>query len=252
MELQSPTTSIGIYANWSSDQWDFGTNRDYPAVKHNGALVPGQRRTSIHADNRNAPVIGEPVVAALHVSGATSTVWQWQSSTSSGAWANIAGANAATYIPVAADAGRHLRAKVTFTASGQSRTLTTVNTAAVAGAPGVAAPDPTSVIPAIPIIGEKIRFSRPAVGASGPGVWRWQRCDDAAMQTGCQFVASSEPANNAYTEYTPAAGTDTDVGKYLQAYVYYADRGNNNAWTRAKTPIMGPVVAAAPTATTSP
>ena len=252
VELQSPTTSTGIYANWSVDQWDFGTARDYPAVKHNGVLVPGQRRTSIHADNRNAPVIGEPVVAALHVAGATSTAWQWQSSTSSGAWVNIAGANAATYIPVAADAGRHLRAKVTFTASGQSRMLTTVNTAAVAGAPGASVPDPASVIPAIPIIGEKIRFSRPAAGASGPAVWRWQRCDDAAMQTACKFVTSSEPANNAYTEYTPVARTDSDVGKYLQAYVYYADSGNNNAWTRAKTPVMGPVVAAAPTSPPPP
>ena len=250
VELQSPTTSAGIYANWSADQWDFGTNRDYPAVKHNGVMVPGQRRTSIHADNRNAPVIGEPVTAALHVAGATSTSWQWQSSTSSGAWADIAGANEATYIPVAADAGRHLRAKVTFTASRQSRTLTTVNTAAVTNTPGVTATDAT--FPAIPTVGQKIRLSLSATGATSPGLWRWQRCDDTAMQTGCKFVVSSEPANNAYTEYTPTAGTDSDVGKYLQAYVYYADRGNNNAWTRAKTPVMGPVVAAAPTATTSP
>ena len=250
VELQSPTTSTGIYANWSADQWDFGTDRDYPAVKHNGVLVPGQRRTSIHSDNRNAPVIGEPVAAALNVAGATSTAWQWQSSTSSGAWANIAGANAATYIPVAADAGRHLRAKVTFTASGQSWTLTTVNTAAVVSSPGTTAAD--AAFPAIPIVGQKIRLSISATGATSPGLWRWQRCDDAAMETGCKFVASSEPANNAYTEYTPAAGTDSDVGKYLQAYVYYADSGNNNAWTRAKTPVMGPVVAAAPTATTSP
>ena len=248
--LQSPTTSAGIYAGWSADQWDFGTARDYPAVKHNGVLVPGQRRTSIHADNRNAPVIGEPLVAALHVAGATSTVWQWQSSTSSGAWANIAGANAATYIPVAADAGRHLRAKVTFTASGKSRTLTTVNTAAVAGAPGATASG--AAFPAIPIVGQKLRLTLSATGATSPGLWRWQRCDDAAMETGCKFVASSEPANNSYTEYTPAAGTDSDVGKYLQAYVYYVGSGNGDAWTRAKTPVMGPVVAPPPTSTPSP
>ena len=244
VDLQSPTTSTGIYANWSADQWDFGTNRDYPAVKHNGALVPGQRRTSIHADNRNAPVLGEPVTAALHVAGATSTVWQWQNSTSSGAWANIAGAaNAATYIPVAADAGRHLRAKVTFTASGQSRMLTTVNTAQVSQSS--AATVSGDFLP-VPIVGEKIRFLLPANGAANPGVWRWKRCNDAAMQTGCQFVTASEPANQAHSEYTPAAGTDTDAGKYLQVYVYYADRANNNAWTQAKTPALGPVAAAPP------
>ena len=246
VELQSPTTSTGIYANWSADQWDFGTGRDYPAVKHNGVLVPGQRQTSIHSDSRNAPVVGEPVVAGLHVAGATSTSWQWQSSTSSGAWADIAGANAATYIPVAADVGRHLRAKVTFTVSGKSRTLTTVNTGAVASTPAAVA-----VAPVIPFVGQKIRFSLPVSGATASGPWLWKRCDDAAMLTGCKSVASSEPANNAYSEYTPRAGTDTDVGKYLQAYVYYADSGNNNAWTRVNTPVLGPVVAA-PTSTTSP
>ena len=249
VELQSPTTSTGIYANWSASQWDFGTNREYPAVKHNGVLVPGQRRTSIHADNPNAPVIGEPVVAALHVAGATSTSWQWQSSLNYGGWTNIAGANAATYIPVTADWWRHLRAKVTFTASGRNQTLTTVNTAEVAGAPGASAADAAS---GIPIVGEKIRFSLSAAGATSPGAWRWKRCDDAAMLMGCKFfVTSSEPAGNAFTEYTPVAGTDSDVGKYLQAYVYYVDSGNNNAWTRAKTPVLGPV-AAATTSTTSP
>ena len=246
VELQSPTTSTGIYAGWSASQWDFGTGREYPAVKHNGVLVPGQRRTSIYSDSRNAPVVGESVVAALHVAGATSTVWQWQSSTSSGAWADIAGANAATYIPVAADAGRHLRAKVTFTASGRNQTLNTVNTGAVASTPAAVA-----AAPVIPIVGQKIRFSLPVSGATASGAWRWKRCDDAAMLTGCKSVASSGPANNAYTEYTPVAGTDSDVGKYLQAYVYYADSGNNNAWTRSKTPALGPV-AAAPTSTTSP
>ena len=243
VELQSPTTSTGIYANWSADQWDFGTNRDYPAVKHNGVLVPGQRRTSIHADNRNAPVLGEPVTAALNVAGATSTSWQWQSSTSSGAWANIAGASAATYIPVAADAGRHLRAKVTFTASGKSRTLNTVNTAQVSQPS--AATVSGNFLP-VPIVGEKIRFLLPTNGSANPGVWRWKRCNDAALQTGCKFVTTSEPASQAHSEYTPAAGTDTDAGKYLQIYVYYADRANNNAWTQAKTPALGPVAAAPP------
>ena len=66
------------------------------------------------------------------------------------------------------------------------------------------------------------------------------------MATNCKFRSSSEPANNAYTEYTPAAGTDTDVGKYLRAYAYYADTANSNAWTRTQTPVLGPVVAAAP------
>ena len=122
--------------------------------------------------------------------------------------------------------------------------MTTFNTAKVVASPSATASDATSFIP---VIGSaKIRFSLSAAGAVNPSVWRWQRCNDAAMLTGCKFVTSSEPANNAYTEYTPAAGSDTDVGKYLQAYVYYADTGNGNAWTQGKTPVLGPV-AAAPT-----
>ena len=244
-ELQSPTSNTGIYSAWSASQWDFGTAREYPAVKHNGKLVPGQRETSIRSDNINAPVVGEPVVAGLNVTGATSTAWQWQSSSGGAAWTDIASSTAATYIPVAADVGKHLRAKVTFTAAGRSRTVNTFNTAKVVSSPGAAASDVSSFVP---VVGEKIRLSLSAAGASSPGVWRWKRCDDAAMLTGCKFVVSSEPANNAYTEYTPAAGTDTDVGKYLQAYVYYADSGNGNAWTRGKTPVLGPVAAASATA----
>ena len=241
-ELQSPTSTVGIYSTWSASQWDFGTSRQYPAVKHNGKLVPGQRESFIRADNPAAPVVGEPVVAGLNVTGATSTVWQWQRSPGGAAWSDIAGAAAATYIPTTTDVGNHLRAKATFTTAERSRTVTTFNTAKVVASPSATASDATSFIP---VIGSaKIRFSLSAAGASNPSIWRWQRCNDAAMLTGCKFITSSEPASNAYTEYTPTAGSDTDVGKYLQAYVYYADGGNGNGWTRGETPVLGPVAAA--------
>ena len=240
-ELQSPTGNTGIYAAWGAGQWDFGTGSQYPAVKRGGKLVPGQRETSIRSGNPNVPVVGRPLVAGLNVTGATSTVWQWQSSADGAAWSNIAGAAAATYTPTTTDAGKHLRAKASFTVSGKSRTATTFNTAKVVALPGATAADVSSFIP---VVGEKIRFSLSAAGAVNPSVWRWQRCDDAAMLTGCKFVTSSEPDNYAYTEYTPTAGSDSDVGKYLQAYVYYADGGNGNGWTRGKTPVLGPVAAA--------
>ena len=32
--LQSPTTATGIYDSWSNDDWDFGTTKQYPAVKY--------------------------------------------------------------------------------------------------------------------------------------------------------------------------------------------------------------------------
>ena len=34
VELQSPTTTIGIYLSWSSDNWDFGTSVQYPVLKY--------------------------------------------------------------------------------------------------------------------------------------------------------------------------------------------------------------------------
>ena len=51
--------------------------------------------------------------------------------------------------------------------------------------------------------------------------WRWPPCDDAAMTTNCKLAQSGSAAQTC-TECTPVVGADTDVGKYLQAYAYYA------------------------------
>ena len=261
-ELQRPIGYTGIYASWNANvdgvaggdvPWDFGTPRQYPVLKY-GSLDPVQQHPplSVHHDNWDAPVAGEPVTAVLTKPGVTGITWQWQSSADAATWTNITSATSDTYIPVAADAasgGKHLRVTATFTASGSSQTLTAEQTAKVVSAPGATAADATS---GIPIVGLTIRHRLSATGSTNPYVWRWQRCDDAAMTTNCKFRSSSEPADNAYTEYTPVAGTDTDVGKYLQAYVYYIDTANSNAWTRTQTPVLGPVVAAAPAPTTTP
>ena len=43
-QLQSPTTATGIYSSWSEEIWDFGTNKQYPALKgDDGTLLAGQR-----------------------------------------------------------------------------------------------------------------------------------------------------------------------------------------------------------------
>ena len=243
-ELQSPTSNTGIYAGWQAAQWDFGTSRQYPAVKHNGKLVPGQRQTSIQSAHWNAPLVGEPVTAGLNVTGATSIVWQWQSSANGAIWTNIAGATAASYIPVVADAasgGKFLRAQATFTLSGQSQTLTTVNTAKALAA-NTATPGAAATV--LVMVGKPLHYHHASVTAAATANrtgWQWMRCDDAAMTVNCQ-LAQSSPATHAYAEYTPAAGTDTDVGKYLRAHAYYADSGNSNAWTRTQTPVLGPVL----------
>ena len=73
------------------------------------------------------------------------------------------------------------------------------------------------------------------------------------MTANCK-LAHSTPVTQAYTEYTPVAGadTDTDAGKYLQAYAYYSPCGGDNPWTRTQTPVLGPVAAAPPAPTTPP
>ena len=44
-DLQSPTTATGIYSSWSEEIWNFGTNKQYPALKkeEDGTLLAGQR-----------------------------------------------------------------------------------------------------------------------------------------------------------------------------------------------------------------
>ena len=43
-ELQAPTEAAGIYADWNADWWDFGTAKQYPALKYGGMDVGRQRR----------------------------------------------------------------------------------------------------------------------------------------------------------------------------------------------------------------
>ena len=43
-ELQTPTGHTGIYAEWNAEWWDFGTARQYPALKYQGMDVGAQRR----------------------------------------------------------------------------------------------------------------------------------------------------------------------------------------------------------------
>ena len=281
-ELQSTTGYTGIYTNWDVDldgdgvndnPWDFGTPHQYPALKYGGLDPYKQRQLSIRSDSWNAPVAGEPVFASaetytiratlnIPATAAITTTWQWQHSTGGTEWTNAPGASAtsAIYYPVAEDddaatddvhdEGKYLRAEATFTynVSGSSvtKTLTTANTAKVTAAPAASA-----AVTVVPIVGEKLRYALPAGVTLPDGVtveWRWMSCVDAKM-TSCALRHQSNLMFDAHTEYTPVAGTDTDVGKYLRAYAYYAANDAGKTWTRTETPVLGPVVAAP---TTSP
>ena len=144
----------------------------YPALKCGGLVLLRQRSVSVSvlSVNGNIPIVGGPVTAVLDAPGATGITRQWQSSVDGSAWTDIANATSATYIPVVADAaagGKRLRVKASFTAWGESHTLTTDRTAKVvsnANAPVIAA---TSA----PIVSEKLRYylsaARTNPGAGG-------------------------------------------------------------------------------------
>ena len=66
-ELQSPTMAIGIYRSWSATVWDFGTTKQYPAIKYtrgddddNPACGSSQQpvcETSISGQRNTTPTI---------------------------------------------------------------------------------------------------------------------------------------------------------------------------------------------------
>ena len=268
-ELQTPTGYTGIYANWKLDIdgdtttgdasgkdeiWDFGTGHQDPVLKdpslndeQQQQQIKQQRRNFLSADNWNAPAVGDLV--SVSTDAPASATWKWQRETD-GVWSEISNATASSYVPVAADVGQRLRAIATYIEGGISQTLTTANTGAVVAVSSVTAGAPAP----LPVVGEKLRYGLGAVGATDIQAWHWRRCDDLAMTTNCKAVTAAILPNKAHSEYTPTAGAGdaNDVNKYLQAHVYYAANDAAKTWTRATTPVMGPVVAAAASSSSGP
>ena len=89
--------------------------------------------TGMVALSRATPAVGKSLTAALTDpdGGVTGAIWTWAwSTTSSGSFSTISGANSATYTPVQADVGRFLRATASYTdafSSGKSVSRTADN-----------------------------------------------------------------------------------------------------------------------------
>ena len=59
-DLQSPTTATGIYSSWSEEIWNFGTNKQYPALKgDDGTLLAGQRLGLQSLELSDKAILGE-------------------------------------------------------------------------------------------------------------------------------------------------------------------------------------------------
>ena len=266
-ELQTPTGYTGIYANWKLDIdsdtttgdssgkdkiWHFGTGHQYPVLK-DPSLTPAQqqqqikqqRRNFLTADNWGAPAVGDPV--SVSDDAPASATWKWQRETG-GVWSYIDRATTSTYVPVAADDGKRLRAIATYTEGGITQTLTTANTGEVVAVSSVAA----GVTQLTPVVGAAIHHRiAPTAGIAATSIhrWRWLRCDTAAMTGATCIIAASSAKGSATASYTPSAA---DVGKYLQAHIYYAASDVAKTWTRTQGPLLGPVIAAAPAASPGP
>ncbi len=268
-DLQRPTAygSTGsIYADWNlnldgvtggDDPWDFGTSRQYPALKFTGRTTY-RGPAWIEADHWNAPVAGEPIVAGLYTKTARALVspsatittcdgvantdsrqaWVWERSDDGRtSWATVTStrgpACSYVYVPSSTDVGKYLRARVARTSGGDAVTLHTA--AVVASSAATSAAATFAGGNASPVVGTAVTVS-PLPTHSDRTLWRWQRCTASDGTGTCTLLAPGEPS----WSYTPAAA---DVGNYLRAFVYYSSGASTPVWTRAATGFTGAVAA---------
>ncbi len=268
-DLQRPTAygSTGsIYANWNlnldgntggDDPWDFGTSRQYPALKFTGRTTH-RGPAWIEADHWNAPVAGEPLVAGLYAKTARALVtpaatittcdgvantdsrqaWVWERSDDGRtSWTDVSSSNGSScsyvYVPSSSDVGKYLRARVARTSGGDAYTLTTA--AVVASSAATAATASFAGGNASPVVGTAVTVSA-LPSHSDRTLWRWQRCTASDGTGTCTLLAPGTPS----WSYTPVAA---DVGGYLRAFVYYSSGASTPVWTRAATGFTGAVAA---------
>ena len=266
-DLQRPTGYSSIYANWNlnldgdantdDDPWDFGTSRQYPALKFTGRTTH-RGPAWIEADHWNAPVAGEPLVAGLYTKTSRALVtpaatittcdgvantnsrqaWVWERSDDGRtSWTTVTStrgpACSYVYVPSSSDVGKYLRARVARTSGGDAYTFTTATV--VASSAATAATATFAGGNASPMVGTAVTVS-PLPSHSDRTLWRWQRCTASDGTGTCTLLAPGTPS----WSYTPVAA---DAGGYLRAFVYYSSGASTPVWTRAATGFTGAVAA---------
>ena len=163
------------------------------------------------------PVVGVALAATLSdVDGSVADqVWQWQSSPAQPdpVWSSIAGANSATYTPLASDAGSLLRATVVYTdGSGSGRMAGSAPTGRVDQL-GI-----VTVLPQTPVVGKAVKatLSDPD-GMEANQRWRWERSPYGTESELVWTVIAGAQTSS----YTPVASEDS--GKVLRVRVSYDD-----------------------------
>ena len=192
--------------------YDDATGRGRTASSDATARLDQRGTITLSSD---APVVGDEIGATLSDAddGVANEAWKWESSQDEGElmWSIITRADAATYTPVSDDAGRLLRAMVTYDdAVGMGRMAVSAATAA-ADQRGAVTLSPTA-----PIVGEAATaMLTDADGDVTSQAWQWER------SPGIGILEWSAISGTESASYTPTA--PEDAGKLLRVVVTYTD-----------------------------
>ena len=205
------TTDVGKLLR-ASVTYDDATGTGRTAVSAATAAADQVGTLSVSTDN---PVVGEALMATLTDAdgGITNQVWVWEGSPDEDPldWSVITGADSATYTPVASDAGRLLRARVTYDDTvGTGRSAITEATDAVDQRGAV------TLSPVTAVVGEAVTaVLADADGGVANEVWEWERSPGTGEP---EWSVISDATSSSYT---PTASDD--AGRILRVTVGYAD-----------------------------
>jgi cytochrome c-type biogenesis protein CcmH/NrfG len=189
------------------------TTTPAPATTAAAPATPAPNRPALTGNitiNNSSPRAGDSITASYTGNGTGAASWQWLANDTP-----ISGANAATYVAVGNDAGRTLRARVSFANQSGSVTSAATNAVTRLNITGNITINNTS-----PRLGDTITAVYSGNG-SGTAAWQWLADD----------VVINEAVNNTYIVATG------DFGKTLKARVSYANQGGSvtSSATRAAT-----------------
>ena len=192
--------------------YDDGTGADRRASSSATEIVD---RSGVVTVSPSPPVAGQPVTATLTDpdGSLTNQVWKWERSSRTGTpvWAEIAGATAASYTPLAADdGGEILRATVTYDDGiGTGRIAMSASTLAV-DRPGVVGLSTT-----MPVVGEKVTATlADEDGGLLNEVWQWESSPEQETPEWTEITGAEA------STYTPTASL---AGRLIRVVVRYDD-----------------------------
>ena len=205
--------------------YDDVTGRGRTASSDGTAALDQRGTITLSSD---APVVGDEIRATLEDldDDTTNEGWQWESSQDGGerTWSVIAGAQSDVYTPVSDDAGRVLRAMVSYDdAVGAGRSAVSEATAVVDQKGAV------TLSPQQPVVGEAVTATlTDADGDVTSQAWQWERSPGIGIP---EWSVISVTQSSTYIPVVP-----DDKGKVLRVVVTYTDgTGSGRGATSAPT-----------------